>query len=114
MRQDKDTGAFHFSGDEDEVAMRWLWSCLLDTSFWGKVELTWRIWFKKPATSRIGEEGRKVGKEAQMANTERLIEGIRRIKPLMYVILWIAWRFSPSYNQYRTWWSIWDEYKRSL
>jgi hypothetical protein len=48
MNQDKDTGAFHFSGDEDEVAMRWLWSCLLDTSFWGRVELTWRIWFKKP------------------------------------------------------------------
>jgi hypothetical protein len=24
MKQDKDTGAFHFSGDEDEVAMRWL------------------------------------------------------------------------------------------
>ena len=43
-----------------------------------------------------------------------MLEKIRYIKPLMYVILWIAWRLSPEYHTYRTWWSVWDEYKKSL
>ena len=43
-----------------------------------------------------------------------MIDKIRHIKPLMYIVLWMAWRTSPEYHTYRTWWSVWYEYKNSL
>jgi hypothetical protein len=48
MYQDKDTGLYHFQGNELEDAMKWLWSELLSMSFIGRIELTWRIWTKNP------------------------------------------------------------------
>ena len=48
MRRDKVTGYYHFSGDEEDVAFRWMWECLLDTSLWGKIKLTWHIWRGRP------------------------------------------------------------------
>ena len=44
MYQDKVTGNYHFSGDEEVIAFRWMWACLLDMSFWGRIKLTWYIW----------------------------------------------------------------------
>lgn len=48
MYQDKITGAFHFQGDEDEDALRYVWTLLMDLSFKGRVETILRILFKRP------------------------------------------------------------------
>lgn len=48
MYQDKITGAFHFEGMEDEDALRFAWTCLMDLSWRGEIEVIWRIIFKKP------------------------------------------------------------------
>ena len=49
-----------------------------------------------------------------LVSKDKILERIRHIKPIMYVVLWIAWRLSPEYHRYRYWWSIWNEYKGSL
>ena len=42
-------GTFQFSsGLEEETAYRWLWTCLLDTSLLGRMELVCRILFFRP------------------------------------------------------------------
>jgi len=43
-----------------------------------------------------------------------MLERIRHIKPIMYVVLWFAWKFSPEMQAYRTWRSIWKDYIGSL
>ena len=40
-----DYGVYRFeSFDEEQVVFKWMWDCLMDMSFWGRVVLTWRIW----------------------------------------------------------------------
>lgn len=48
MKYYKNYGIFRFKGSEDDDAFIYIWTCLLDTSFWGRIELTWRIWTKRP------------------------------------------------------------------
>ena len=45
---DYQRGVYHFKGGEDHIAFRWMWTCLTDTSLWGRIVLTWRIWTKQP------------------------------------------------------------------
>lgn len=48
MHQDKITGIFIFTGNENSDALRWLWTCLCDLSWYGRIETIIRIIFKKP------------------------------------------------------------------
>ena len=48
MFQDETTGAFHFKGDEGSVAERYIWSCLMDLSWYRIIEVIFRIVFKCP------------------------------------------------------------------
>ena len=48
MYQDKITGAFHFEGDETGDVLIYVWTILMDLSFWGRIETILRIIFKKP------------------------------------------------------------------
>jgi len=37
-------GSFFFeNGLEEEIAYYWMWTCLTDTSLWGRIVLIWRI-----------------------------------------------------------------------
>ena len=42
--KDMGCGTYLFEGAEEDIAFRWMWGCLLDMSFWGRVKLTWHIW----------------------------------------------------------------------
>jgi len=48
MEENRDLGIFAFKGGEDDIAFCYMWTCLCDLSFWGKVEVIWRIIFVKP------------------------------------------------------------------
>ena len=48
MYQDKITGAFHFQGNETDDALRYVWTLLMDLSFWRRLETVLRILFKRP------------------------------------------------------------------
>ena len=48
MRYDKEIGVFYFDGEEEDIAFRWMWTCLTDLSFKGMVETIWRIIIRKP------------------------------------------------------------------
>lgn len=41
-------GVFIFDENENNIALRWVWSCLIDLSFFGKIETIIRIIFEKP------------------------------------------------------------------
>ena len=45
---DYNRGIFSFDGGEDDIAFYWMWTCLLDTSFKGRIELVLRILFRRP------------------------------------------------------------------
>jgi len=44
----KELGIFTFSGEEEDVAFRFMWTCLMDLSWRGKIETIWRIIIRKP------------------------------------------------------------------
>jgi len=48
MKENRDIGVFIFEGGEDEVAMRWMWTCLCDLTWHGMIETILRIIFRKP------------------------------------------------------------------
>lgn len=48
MNYDKEIGIFTFQGDEEDIAFKWMWTCLCDLSFWGFIETVLRMAFKKP------------------------------------------------------------------
>ena len=48
MTYDAELGIYTFIGLEQDIAWQYMWTCLTDMSFWGKVETTWRIWMVKP------------------------------------------------------------------
>ena len=41
-------GVFYFDGEEEDIAFRWMWTCLTDLSWRGKIETIWRIIIRKP------------------------------------------------------------------
>lgn len=43
MKYDHKLGIFYFKGNEEEIAWRYMWTCLCDLSFKGKVEVIFRI-----------------------------------------------------------------------
>ena len=48
MKEDREIGVFTFKGDEEEIAMRWMWTLLMDLSWKGYFEVLFRIAFKRP------------------------------------------------------------------
>lgn len=38
MYQDKDTGAFIFQGDEEDISELYMWSCFVNMSLWHRVK----------------------------------------------------------------------------
>ena len=48
MKQNPTTGAFIFCGGEQDDAYRWLWTCLLDLTWYRVIEVCLRIIFKRP------------------------------------------------------------------
>ena len=48
MYYDKKVGVFHFNGDEEDIAFKWMWTCLCDLSWKGFIETVLRMLFKKP------------------------------------------------------------------
>jgi len=44
----KDLGIFVFKGEEEDVAFKFMWTCLMDLSWQGKIETIWRIIVRKP------------------------------------------------------------------
>ena len=45
---DHKLGIFVFQGEEEDVAFRFMWTCLMDLSWRGMIETIWRILTKKP------------------------------------------------------------------
>jgi len=45
---DKEIGIFVFNGEEEDVAFRFMWTCLMDLSWRGMIETIWRIITKRP------------------------------------------------------------------
>jgi hypothetical protein len=45
---DKEIGIFVFNGEADDVAFRFMWTCLMDFSWRGMIETIWRIITKRP------------------------------------------------------------------
>lgn len=48
MKENKSLSMYEFEGAEIGLATRWMWSCLCDLTFIGKIEVILRIIFKKP------------------------------------------------------------------
>ena len=48
MRYDHSTGVFYFDGEEEDIAFRWMWTCLCDLTLKGKIEVLWRILKRQP------------------------------------------------------------------
>ena len=46
--EETDYGVFIFKGNEDEIALRWMWICLCDLSWYRVIEVIFRIVFKRP------------------------------------------------------------------
>lgn len=60
MRYDNEIGVFYFSGSEEDDAFRWMWTCLCDLTWRGRIETIWRIITKKPP-ERFFTDWEKVG-----------------------------------------------------
>jgi hypothetical protein len=48
MEENRELGIWIFKGDEEDIAARWMWTCLMDLSWCGYFETIFRIMFKKP------------------------------------------------------------------
>jgi len=48
MEYDNKSGIFQFNGSEEDIAFKYMWTCLMDLSFKGKVEVIFRILFNRP------------------------------------------------------------------
>ena len=46
--RETDYGIFIFEGEELDIAMRWMWGCLCDLSFKGKIEVIIQVIFYCP------------------------------------------------------------------
>ena len=47
MYQDSITGNFHFDGNEEDVAMKWMWTLLTNLSWWAKLQVIYCVLFVK-------------------------------------------------------------------
>ena len=54
MRRDN-SGTYHFTGSEDQTALRWFWDVCMETTFRGRIVLVLRIWFRRPPEGVFGD-----------------------------------------------------------
>ncbi|MCK9542839.1 MAG: hypothetical protein M0R03_12500 [Novosphingobium sp.] len=48
MKYNNETGLFYFYGNEEDIAFKFMWVCLTDLSFLGKLEVIFRVIFGIP------------------------------------------------------------------